>query len=149
MSTRSRHETQNAKGARTSSIANTPETRIAEKVCAVMQTYATGPSSRVKDLADLATSMLNERVDADKLARRLDIETAFRHMDSIEKFAVPVMWKTSLAGNYRRMAREAKLPQELESVETAEAIVAEWLGPILCGSLNAGAWNPESQTWQS
>ena len=45
-------------------VANTPATRVAEKTCAVMQRYATGPSSRVKDLADLVTSMLNERIDA-------------------------------------------------------------------------------------
>ena len=45
-----------------------------------MQTYATGASSRVKDLVDLVTSMLNEEVDAGKLSERIAIECAFRRI---------------------------------------------------------------------
>ena len=128
-------------------VSSTPETRIAEKACAVMQTYATGPSSRVKDLADLATSMLNERVDADKLARRLDIEAAFRHMDPIEEFAVPVAWKTTFSANYHKMAREAKLPEELEEAAIAESAVANWLEPVLEDKVTGRIWDPALQTW--
>ena len=116
-------------------VANTPETRVAEKTCAIMQEYATGSSSRVKDLADLATSMLDERVDAGKLARRLSIECAFRHMGPITEFSVPATWKTTLSANYRKMAREAKLSHELENVVAAEEAVAGWLRPVLTGNL--------------
>lgn len=118
-----------------------------KKACAVMQEYVTGPSSRVKDLADLATSMLNERIDADKLARRLEIEIAFRHMEPIAEFSVPETWKTTLSANYRKMAREAKLPRELEDVGTAEEAVAKWLRPVLTGNLLNCAWNPGAQAW--
>ena len=128
-------------------VANTPETRVAEKACAVMQEYATGPSSRVKDLADLATSMLNERVDAAKLARRLCIECAFRHMEPITEFSVPETWKTTLSANYRKMAREAKLPRELEDVVTAEEAVAGWLRPVIAGETASDVWDPDSQAW--
>lgn len=128
-------------------VANTSETRVAEKICATMQTYATGPSSRVKDLADLLTSMLNENVDAGKLARRLSLEVAFRHMSPIDEFAVPATWKTTFSGNYRKMAKEAKLPREFEEVAAAEAAVADWLRPVLEGKVEGCAWSPEKQAW--
>ena len=128
-------------------VANTPETRVAEKICAAMQTYVTGPSSRVKDLADLMTSMLNESVDNEKLERRLSIEVAFRHMDPIGEFSVPAAWKTTFSGNYRKMAREAKLPREFEEVAAAEAAVADWLRPVLEGKAEGRAWSPEEQAW--
>ena len=128
-------------------ITNTPEARVAEKACAVMQEYATGPSSRVKDLVDLATSMLNERVDGGKLARRLGIESAFRHMGPVKEFVVPETWKTTFAANYRKMAREAKLPEELEDVDAAERAVAAWLRPIIEGKAIAGIWDPGAQAW--
>lgn len=127
---------------------NTPETRVAEKTCAVMQTYATGQSSRVKDLADLVASMLNESVDADKLAARLSIEYAFRGMEPITEFFVPQAWKTFFHANYRKMAREAKLPQELEDVEAAEAAISVWLRPVFDKAASGCCWNPETQGWQ-
>ena len=128
-------------------VANTPETRVAEKTCAVMQEYATGPSSRVKDLADLATSMLNERIDAAKLARRLSIECAFRHMEPIAEFSVPETWKTALSANYRKMAREAKLPREFEDVGTAEEAVAGWLRPVINENEFKRTWDPSARAW--
>jgi hypothetical protein len=129
-------------------VINTPETRVAEKACAVMQTYATGQSSRVKDLADLVTSMLNESVDADKLAARLSIEYAFRRMEPITEFSVPQAWRTIFPANYRKMAREAKLPQELQDVDAAEAAISGWLKPVLDKTASGSCWNPETQGWQ-
>lgn len=128
-------------------VANTSETRVAEKICATMQTYATGPSSRVKDLADLVTSMLNENVDAGKLAGRLSLEVAFRRMDPVDEFTVPAAWKTTFSGNYRKMAREAKLPHEFEEVAAAETAVADWLRPVLEGKAEGCTWSPEGQAW--
>jgi len=121
---------------------------VAEKACAVMQTYATGQSSRVKDLADLVTSMLNESVDADKLAARLSIEYAFRRMEPITEFSVPQAWRTIFPANYRKMAREAKLPQELQDVDAAEAAISGWLKPVLDKTASGSCWNPETQGWQ-
>ena len=128
-------------------VTNVSEVRVAEKVCAIMQTYATGPSSRVKDLADLVISMLNETISADKLARRLSIEVSFRHMSPICEFAVPAAWKTTFSGNYRKMAKEAKLPRKFGEVSAAEAAVADWMRPVLKGEAKGCAWNPEEQTW--
>ena len=129
-------------------IANTAETRVAEKVCATMQTYATGASSRVKDLVDLVTSMLNEEVDADKLSERIAIECAFRRIEPFAEFAVPESWKTIWAKNYRKLAREARLPERMDDVVAAEAEVASWLNPVLAEEALGLRWNPSSGVWR-
>lgn len=129
-------------------IANTTETRVAEKVCATMQTYATGSSSRVKDLVDLVTSMLNEEVDAGKLSARIAIERMFRHIEPFAEFAIPESWKTRWAKNYQKLAREAKLPERLEDVMAAETHVASWLNPVLAEEAIGLRWDPISGVWR-
>ena len=79
---------------------NTPENRIAEKVCATMQDYNGHPSSRMKDLADLIMSMLNEKVDACKLSRLISTECRLRSIDRIDQFSIPEIWKSTMSGNY-------------------------------------------------
>ena len=128
-------------------ISDTAETRVAEKVCATMQAYATGPSSRVKDLVDLVTSMLNEKVCADKLAKRVAVERAFRRIEPFSEFTVPAIWKTSWAESYRRLAHEAKLPEKLDDIAVAEAEVASWLRPVLTGKGTDLLWDPTAGLW--
>lgn len=105
-------------------LTNTAENRIADKVCATMQDYNGHPSSRVKDLADLITSMINEEVDADKLSRLISTERRLRGINRIDQFSVPGSWKDTLSGNYAKLAKEAALPGELSDVEDAEAAVS-------------------------
>lgn len=129
-------------------IANTAETRVAEKVCATMQTYATGPSSRVKDLVDLVTSMLNEEVDAGKLSARIAIERRFRHIEPFAEFAIPESWETIWAKNYQKLAHEAKLPERLEDVMAAKTDVATWLNPVFAEEAIGLRWDPISGAWR-
>jgi hypothetical protein len=129
-------------------IANTAETRVAEKVCATMQTYATGPSSRVKDLVDLVTSMLNEEVDAGKLSARIAIERRFRHIEPFAEFAIPESWETIWAKNYQKLAHEAKPPERLEDVMAAKTDVATWLNPVLAEEAIGLRWDPISGAWR-
>lgn len=128
-------------------LTNTPENRIAEKVCATMQDYNGHPSSRVKDLADLITSMLNEEVDADKLLRLVSTECRLRNIDRIEQFFVPESWKSTLSGNYSKLAKEAALPGEFTGVEDAEAAVSAWLSPVFSGDASSKTWIPKEQRW--
>ncbi len=128
-------------------LTNTPENRIAEKVCATMQDYNGRPSSRVKDLADLATSMLNEEVDANKLSRLISVECRLRQINGIERFSVPESWKSTLLGNYAKLAKEAALPSEFLDVEDAEAAVSAWLSPVFSGGESGRTWIPEDRRW--
>ena len=128
-------------------LTNTPENRIAEKVCATMQDYNGHPSSRVKDLADLITSMLNEKVDADKLVRLLSTECRLRNIDRIGQFSVPESWKSTLSSNYSKLAKEAALPSGFLDVEDAEAAVVAWLSSVFSGNASGKTWIPEERQW--
>lgn len=128
-------------------LTNTPENRVAEKVCATMQDYGGHPSSRVKDLADLVASMLNEKVDADKLSRLISTECRLRGIDRIERFSIPTSWKSTLSGNYSKLAKEAALPSEFSGAEDAESAVSAWLLPVFSGNAMGKTWIPEERRW--
>ena len=128
-------------------LTNTAENRIAEKVCATMQDYNGRSSSRVKDLVDLATSMLNEKVDASKLSRLIAVECRLRHVNGITRFAIPESWKGALSVNYAKLAAEAALPNELSAASKAEAAVSEWLAPIFDGGAAGKTWVPNERRW--
>ena len=118
-------------------LTNTAENRIADG----------HPSSRVKDLADLITSMINEEVDADKLSRLISTERRLRGINRIDQFSVPRSWKDTLSGNYAKLAKEAALPGELSDVEDAEAAVSAWLSPVFSGDASGKTWIPEGRQW--
>ena len=128
-------------------LTNTSENRIAEKVCATMQDYNGRPSSRVKDLADLVTSMLNEKVDASKLSRLIAVECKLRQIKGISQFSVPENWKSTLSGNYAKLAKEANLPSEFWGVKDTEAAISTWLSPVFSGKASGKIWIPEEQRW--
>jgi hypothetical protein len=125
-----------------------PASRVAEKVGATMQGYDGRPSSRVKDLADLVKTMLTEDVDADALARNLRSEAAVRKIGTISEFKVPDAWRTTMALNYRKIARESKLPERYEDVAAAEEAVAAWLQPVIDGKMVDATWAASKQTWE-
>lgn len=128
-------------------LTNTVENRIAEKVCATLPDYNGRSSSRVKDLVDLATSMLNEHVNGDKLTKMLATEHAVRALPNIIAFSVPDSWRTTLSANYRKLAKEAFLPDELHDVADTEDAVGSWLQPVLDGNALSLIWNPKIQKW--
>ena len=128
-------------------LTNTSENRIAEKVCATMQDYNGRPSSRVKDLVDLVTSMLNEKVDASKLSRFIAVECRLRQIKDINQFSIPENWKSTLSRNYAKLAKEANLPSEFSGVKDAEAAVSMWLSPVFSVKALGKTWIPEEQRW--
>lgn len=128
-------------------LTNTAENRIAEKSCATMQDYNGRSSSRVKDLVDLVTSMLNEKVDANKLSRLIAVECRLRQIEGIERFSVPESWKSALSGNYAKLAKEAALPSEFLEVDNAEAAVSTWLSPVFSDDGSNRTWIPKEQRW--
>ncbi|MEG0217146.1 MAG: nucleotidyl transferase AbiEii/AbiGii toxin family protein [Raoultibacter sp.] len=128
-------------------ITNTPEKRIAEKVCATMQTYGNGPSSRVKDLVDLIVSMRGEEVDADKLACIISAECKLRRIPPFDNFSVPDNWKVNLSTNYKKLAYEAQLPAEYSEVDVAEVMIRNWIAPAINAEAAGCRWKPDAQRW--
>ncbi len=139
----------NLKRLQTSKYAvSVPEKRIAEKICAILQTYEGFTSSRVKDLVDLTTMMLGESIESEKLRRFLDLECSRRNLKKLSSFEIPQDWRAMRSDTYQKLASESNLPSKYRDIETAEHAVNEWLKPVFAGDGNL-RWNPKDQIWQS
>ncbi len=121
---------------------------IADKVCALHETHrrASGlrePSSRYRDLADLAVFAHTVEVDARDLKAALASEAARRAMALPGRITVPT--DSSWSRGYARMARDAPRLQE-RNLEAALATVRLFIDPVLAGSAE-GRWNHDRLRW--
>ncbi|HEY4810480.1 MAG TPA: nucleotidyl transferase AbiEii/AbiGii toxin family protein [Solirubrobacteraceae bacterium] len=119
------------------------ELQVAEKLHAYTRTYdGDRPSTRTKDLVDLALIAATLTVDAALL--RGAIEAAFTlrgtHVWPPMLPAPPQDW----AVQYRRLAQEVDAPVDLAAGH-AEASV--FLTPVLSGAVRNGTWNCSQQRW--
>lgn len=121
------------------------ELQVAEKVHAYTRGYGDSgaPSTRVKDLIDLALISREGPLDAAKLARAL-IET-FEHRGQHEAPArlpePPAQWTTP----YGVLAREVGLPPNLTEGFT---IASAMLDAVLGGTVTDGSWDRRQGRWE-
>lgn len=124
--------------------------QIADKLSATAARYGTEerPSTRTKDLIDLALLIRTQELDSDEL--RLAINTGFyrRRLEPMEQFQVPDGWERA----YARLAAGVPAIQDLPGVNDAVAVVAECLDPIMDGTARgtwtaAGGWVPTEEGW--
>lgn len=119
---------------------------IADKLCAIIEIHDQGgvprPSTRIKDLVDLALVASTQCPQARTLRRAIVDGCAHRRMRVPERFAVPdvEVWRAG----YPAKAREAAgvVPDFAEAVE----LVAALLDPVLTETA-AGVWNPKAASW--
>jgi hypothetical protein len=123
---------------------------IADKVCAMLELHSREsgspqPSTRYRDLVDLALIAHTQVVNATGLARALASESRRRGMVLPNRLSVPasVGWRAG----YARSAREAPALVERE-LSAALATVAMLIDPILDG-MATGVWDPDSRSWFS
>ena len=118
-------------------------THLAEKLHALTLPRKT-PSSRVKDLPDIALLALAGPVDGAPL--RTAIERTFAHRAT---HAVPTTLPAappSWAPVYERMARNDEL--RWRSLEEIERVARAFLEPVLAAAA-PGTWDPEEWRWRS
>ncbi len=135
---------------RTAYIAYPLVDHIADKVCALHETHerASGlrePSSRYRDLADLAVFAHTAKVDARDLKVALASETVRRKMALPSRLTVPTDSRWSRG--YARVARDAPRLQE-RNLEAAIATVRLFIDPVLDGSAE-GRWNHDRLRWET
>jgi hypothetical protein len=119
------------------------ETHIAEKLHAYTLPRKR-PSSRIKDLPDLALLATAQRLDAGRLRAALDQTFAFRKTHLLPA-AVPApleAWRTP----YAAMAREDRL--DWGTLDDVTGAVRAFLDPVLGGSLD-GSWDPGAWRWSA
>lgn len=120
------------------------ELQVAEKVHAYTRSYGDSgePSTRVKDLIDLALIASEATLDAATLARAL--KETFEHRDQHDLPTAlpepPEHWRLP----YGVLAREVDLPPNLTDGFTAASAM---LDPVLRGTVTAGAWDRAKRSW--
>ena len=123
---------------------------LADKVCALLEVHPrlTGPpvpSTRYRDLVDLALLAHHVRLDAEELRFALTSEATRRALKLPQRLSVPVAvgWRTG----YARAARDAPGLQE-RGLDSALATVRAFIDPILAGSAT-GSWDPDRLVWSA
>jgi hypothetical protein len=125
------------------------EDHIADKVCALLELHprALGtaqPSTRYRDLADLAAIARRATVDARRLAAALLSEATRRALDLPDHIAVPT--EAGWSAGYARVARDIRwLPDR--TVDAALETVGRFIDPVL-GGLAEGLWNHDILAWE-
>lgn len=121
---------------------------IADKVCALVETHPrTGrpaqPSTRYRDLADLAVIARTQSVGAAAVRTALTSESSRRGIELPTAFSAPDApgWRTG----YARVARDVPGLAERD-LEAALATVKRFLDPVL-GETAPGRWRPDRQHW--
>ena len=121
---------------------------LADKLCAMVEMHDGRPSSRVKDLVDVAVYAVTTDFDGGELCRRARIEATVRGIKLPEKYAAPMEWKRLYRGTFRKLVRQTGLPPEYAEIETAEALAASLLDPILSQEADGRRWYHENLGWE-
>jgi hypothetical protein len=117
--------------------------QIADKVCATMSAYASGPSSREHDLVDLVVFATTQTIDADSLRRWILVEAQSRGLGDIRKFEIPKVW----GSRYGRAVRDIPTCLEYASIADARGLMADFIDTVLENRALSGEWNPVTRQW--
>jgi hypothetical protein len=119
--------------------------QISDKLCATLQLYGPSglPSSREKDLVDLAMIASFQSEDAAELRVAIAQEFLLRSLEPVDHFAVPAGWGTV----YRSLAAKTPLAQTYPRLADAVGLVNAFLNPVLDGSVSEGQWDPSMASW--
>lgn len=127
-----------------------PVTRaIADKVAGIIETHDGRPSSRVKDLIDLAVYLKTESFGLSDLHSALERELALRHIEIGDSFSIPSSWHQAHRQAYASLAEKTRLPEELHDLEAAEGLISACLAPALVHSDKEFVWDCKSLSWHA
>lgn len=121
---------------------------LSDKFCALHELHGERPSSRVKDLVDIAVYATTSDVEAGDLRRRLEREIAAMKLGSIESFGLPAEWDAQQEIRYERLARQTGLPDDLRDMRGAEGLARRLFDPILSGMRDEARWSHETLGWE-
>lgn len=115
--------------------------QVADKVCAMYELYGDlqSPSSRYRDLVDLALIVSTCELEAAPVFRALRSESKRREMQLPQEMVSPgPQWPSG----YGAYARKTKIDKPVHSIEAALGHVGQCINPLLGGSRDQGRWRP-------
>ena len=117
-------------------------TQVAEKLHTYTRTYASGETSRARDLADILLAASLEQFDSTKLRQALEATFQSRAShDSPREMPDP---PGRISATYRQLARELDLPWP--TIEEAGKAAAQFLNPVLKSNARR-KWDPVAWEW--
>ena len=117
--------------------------QIADKVCATIATYTTGPSSRERDLVDLVIMASTQPVEAKALRSAINAEARRRGLGQPTRLIVPAAWGRV----YEREARKIPVCLRHVSLESAQHLMTSFIDALLQVDHADGHWDPEALNW--
>jgi hypothetical protein len=117
--------------------------QVADKVCAMYELYGDlqSPSSRYRDLIDLALIVSTCELEAEPISLALQSESKRRGMQLPTEMGSPgPHWPTG----YGAYARKTRIDKALHTMEAALEQVGRCINPLLNGSRDRGHWQPGS-----
>lgn len=122
---------------------------VADKVCAIYETYDGRPSSRVKDLVDLGIVALSETMDGSTAANQLVLEFKLRKIALPSHFAIPREWEemASYRQSYNNLVSQTGYIVQLEDMHSCVEMVRGLINPLLDRSSEGKTWMPASRQW--
>jgi hypothetical protein len=115
--------------------------QVADKVCAMFEFYGElkSPSSRYRDLIDLALIVSTCELEAAPITRALKSESKRRALQLPEQMVSPgPQWPSG----YAAYARKTKIDESLHTIEAALEHVGHCISPLLSGARDTGRWHP-------
>lgn len=118
---------------------------LADKVSATRTVFGSGrPSSRVRDMVDLALFALSQPVEGSALHTAISAEWAYRKFPDHPRFEPPEGWRRGWATTIRKVGVLAPYAD----FDEARALLARFLDPALAGEVDGFTWNPTTLTWE-
>ena len=121
---------------------------LADKLCAMVETHDGKPSSRIKDLVDVAIYATTVDIDGGELCRRVRSEAGARGIVLPDRFSVPDEWKQLYEGAFKKLVSRTGLSSELSDIAAAEALAASLFDPVLARKAGDLHWDHESLSWE-
>jgi hypothetical protein len=116
---------------------------IADKLCATMTTYASGASSRERDLVDLVVFALSQDVDGAELTTAIHGEWTNRELAGPPRFEPPAAWRS----RYATLAR--KTPAcTIVTFDEAVELVTRFVTPPTDRSAAHLRWIATDHAWR-
>lgn len=125
------------------------ETALADKFCGIVERHRGRPSSRVKDLVDIAVYATLYDIDAVKLQTRLLRELGARDIPVPDEFSVPDEWaQAAYSKAYGKQAAGTGLPRFLRDVRAAAELGGMLFNPTLNNEVAGKRWAHSSLSWK-